>query len=148
MPTPYDAPLADLTGTADFLMMPSDDAVAGPSTASAAAAAGGRALQLSYTWQHPDDGEQAGTLLLGLSADGGAVRAAWVDSWHQADVIALSGRATVDGALVGYEYAPGWSWEVELRVGQDALGLVMRNVVPEGEEGPTGPYDVMRADWR
>jgi hypothetical protein len=148
VPTPYDAPLADLSGTADFRMMPTDDAVEGYSTASTAGAAGGRALLLSYTWQHPEDGEQSGTLLLGLPADDGAVSAAWVDSWHQADVIALAGRATPGGAVVGYEYAPGWSWEVELQVGRAGLGLVMRNVVPEGEDGPSGPYDVMHAHWR
>jgi len=147
MATPYDAPLAELVGTADFRMMPTDAAVAAGSTATTSSAAGDRALLVSYSWQHPEDGEQLGTLLLGTPADDGGVSAAWVDSWHQSDVIALSGRATGTGALVGYEYAPGWLWEVELQVSGDGVGLVMRNTVPEGEEGPSGPYDVMRAAW-
>lgn len=148
MPTPYDAPVRDLSGTAAFRLMPTDELVAGESRATSAVAAAGRALLLSYTWQHPDDGEQAGTLLLGVPGEDGAVAAAWVDSWHQADVIALAGHATASGASIGYEYSPGWSWVVDVEVRDGGLALTMRNVVPEGEEGPTGPYDVMRADWR
>ena len=148
---PYAAPAGDLTGSATFRLMPTEEFHEGPSTVAVATAARGRALVLAYTWRHPGDGEQSGWLVLGLPGDDGAVSAAWVDSWHQPDVIALTGRGSGSGATVGYEYAPGWMWEVEVRVASAAteprLALVMRNVVPAGEAEPTGPYDVMRADW-
>lgn len=144
---PYDAPAGRWSGTADFRLMPTDEPSAGGSTLDVAAAARDRALRLDYTWQHPADGEQAGTLLLGLPSDDATVTAAWVDSWHQPDVALLAGSGDATSATVGYEYAPGWRWEIEVRLVGAEVGMVMRNVVPEHDDGPATTYDVMRASW-
>lgn len=145
--TAYDLPVGDWYGSCAFRMMPTDDFADAPSTLSIGAAASGRAVTLSYTWQHPDDGEQSGTLLLGTPGEDGAVSAAWVDSWHQPAVGLLTGTTSRDGAEVAYEYAPGWTWEVGVRRGDDDVSMVMRNVVPEGQGGPAGAYVVMQARW-
>ncbi len=136
-----------LTGSCSFRLLPTDELVPGPSTLDVEPAASGRAALLTYTWQHPDDGAQTGTVLLGVPGDGGEVTAAWVDSWHQPDVVLLTGSGPATSTTVGYDYAPGWRWEVDLAVGEEEATLVMRNVVPEGQGGPAGPYDVMRAAW-
>jgi hypothetical protein len=147
MTTPYDVPLGDREGTNAFRLMPDDEFDAGASTVSVDDAATGRAVVLAYTWVHPEDGPQTGTLLLGLPGEDGTVSAAWVDSWHQRDVVSLSGRGTATGATVAYEYAPGWTWEIELLVDAGSLSLVMRNEVPASEEGPAARYDAMRGRW-
>lgn len=144
---PYDAPAGRWSGTAAFRLMPTDDLADGASTLEVADAAHGRALRLDYTWVHPADGEQAGTLLVGAPAEDGTVSAGWVDSWHQKDVTVLSGRGDDTSATVGYEYAPGWRWEVEVRVAGAAVELVMRNTVPERDDSAAVTYDVMRAAW-
>jgi len=144
---PYDATAGRASGTAGFRLMPTDDLATGDSSLEVADAARGRAVRLAYTWTHPDDGEQAGTLLLGRPGEDGSVSAAWVDSWHQQDVTLLSGTGAGSTATVGYEYAPGWHWEVELRFGAGSVDLVMRNVVPETDEAPAATYDVMLASW-
>jgi hypothetical protein len=144
---PYGARAGHASGTADFRLMPTDDFSGGGSSLDVADAAHGRALRLAYTWTHPEDGEQAGTLLLGVPQDDGSVSAAWVDSWHQAAVALLSGSGDGSSATVGYEYAPGWRWEVEVRVSGTEVALVMRNVVPERDDSPAVTYDVMRASW-
>lgn len=138
-----------LTGTCGFRLLPSDDLSSAPSTLVVEPAAEGRATSLTYTWQHPEDGAQSGTVLIGAAADGDEVTAAWVDSWHQPDVVLLTGGASGASSTVGYDYAPGWRWEVEVVL--DAMtsmtSMIMRNVVPDGTDGPSGPYDVMRATW-
>ncbi len=143
---PYDVPAGTVTGTAGFRLLATDDLAVGGSRLDAADAARGRAVRLDYTWTHPDDGEQAGTLLLGVPGEDGTVSAGWVDSWHQPDSAHLAGTGGARGATVGYEYAPGWRWEVELQV-SDGVALVMRNIVPEHDDGPAATYDVMRAAW-
>ena len=108
MATPYDIPLGDGDGTYAFRLLPTDEFDARRLSVSVAGAAAGRALLVSYTWAHPDDGPQAGTLLLGVPDEDGAVSAAWVDSWHQRDVVAAdrdSGRRP--GATVGLRVRPG-----------------------------------------
>ncbi len=140
-----DAPRRALTGTCAFRLMPTDDLVAAPSTLTVDAAAGGAQL-LTYTWRHPEDGAQAGSLLLGAPAADGGVTAAWTDTWHQRDLTLLTGQTRGPVTTVGYDYAPGWRWEMDLELAA-AVAMVMRNVVPEGEDGPAGPYDVMRARW-
>lgn len=144
---PYDLPAGSLTGTAGFRLLATHDPTTGPATLDAADAARGRAARLDYTWTHPDDGEQAGTLLLGVPGEDGTVSAGWVDSWHQPDPTRLDGTGHAGGATVGYEYAPGWRWEVELEVTGAGVVLEMRNVVPEHDDGPATTYDVMRATW-
>ena len=140
---PHDMPAGERTGTCAFRLMPTDVLTDAPSTLSATHTAGGRAALLTYTWVHPEDGEQAGTLMLGTQDDDGALTAAWVDSWHQPAVVLLTGR---DG-LVGYEYAPGWRWEVALAVRDGEVSMAMHNVVPAQESEPAVRYDVMRATW-
>ena len=139
----HDLPEGDLTGTCAFRLMPTDDLADAPSRLSVSDVAAGRASLLTYTWVHPDDGEQTGTLVLGRPDDEGVLSAAWVDSWHQPTVALLTGR---DGT-VGYEYAEGWRWEVEVTVGPGDVSMAMYNVVPEQESAPAVRYDVMRARW-
>ncbi|WP_374455099.1 hypothetical protein [Nocardioides sp.] len=144
---PYDAPAGRWPGTADFRLMPTDDFSGGDSILEVADAARGRALRLDYTWPHPADGEQAGSLLLGVPTADGTVTAAWVDSWHQQDLATLVGTGDDSSATVGYEYAPGRRWEIEVRVGDSGVGVVMRSVVPGDDDSPAVTYDVMRAAW-
>lgn len=136
-----------LRGTAAFRLLPSDELAPAPSVIAVEAAAAGRATLLTYTWRHPDDGEQSGAVVLGVPGEGGAVTASWVDSWHQPDLVLLTGSGTATSSTVGYDYAPGWRWEVEIAFDAASVEMVMRNVVPEGQDGPAGPYDVMRASW-
>ncbi len=139
-------PRQTLAGTCSFRLLPSDQLVGAPSTLVVEPAAEGRATSMTYTWQHPVDGPQSGTLLIGVPGEGGETTTAWVDSWHQPDVVLLRGSAGTSSSTFGYDYAPGWRWEVEVVLGAEPT-LVMRNVVPEGQGGPAGPYDVMRAAW-
>jgi hypothetical protein len=61
--------------------------------------------------------------------------------------VLLTGTGSAAGATVGYEYAPGWTWEIEVGVVDGDLTLVMRNGVPAGEGSPAARYDVMRGRW-
>jgi hypothetical protein len=144
---PYDVPLGEWSGRCEFRLMPTDAFVGGTSTLAVTVAASGRAVLLTYTWTHPDDGPQAGTLMLGVPDASGGVSAAWVDSWHQPDVVPLTGTGRAASAAVGYEYAPGWRWEIEVVVGDGTVSVVMHNLVPERETSPAVRYDVMRASW-
>jgi hypothetical protein len=146
-PTPYDVPLGDGTGSYAFRLLPTDEFDDGESRVAVDLAAAGRAVIVSYTWTHPVDGSQAGTLLLGVPGEDGSVAAAWVDSWHQRTVVTLTGTRTAAGAEVAYEYAPGWTWEIEVVVERGALTLVMRNAVPGDENGPAARYEAMRGRW-
>ncbi|WP_107774527.1 hypothetical protein [Nocardioides sediminis] len=147
MTTPYDVPTGEGTGTYEFRMMPTDDFHGGASSVTVTDTARGRAVLVAYTWEHAEDGPQEGTLVLGVPGEDGVVTAAWVDSWHQRDVVLLTGTGSAAGATVGYEYAPGWTWEIEVGVVDGDLALVMRNGVPAGEGSPGGRYDVMRGRW-
>lgn len=147
MTTPYDVPLGEGEGSCAFRLMPTDEFHTGSSMVSVDDAAAGRAVLVTYTWAHPADGPQTGTLLLGVPAEDGSVSAAWVDSWHQRDVVHLTGTGTSTGAVVAYEYAPGWTWEIEAVVDAGTLSLVMRNGVPESDEGPATRYETMRGRW-
>ena len=144
---PYDVPLGEWSGRCEFRLMPTDAFVAGTSALAVTVAASGRAVLLTYTWTHPDDGPLAGTLMLGVPDASGGVSAAWVDSWHQRDVVALTGTGGSASAAVGYEYAPGWQWEIEVVVGDGTVSIVVHNLVPARESAPAVRYDVMRASW-
>lgn len=144
---PATQPRRSWTGSCAFRLMPTDDLVAAPSTVLVDDGAMGRASVLSYAWSHPDDGLQAGTLVIGVPAETGVVTASWVDSWHQPDLVLLTGSERGATRSVGYEYAPGWRWEIDVTLDGSTVSMVMRNVVPEGQGGPAGPYDVMQATW-
>lgn len=138
-----DIPTGDRSGSCAFRLMPTDEPADAPSTLNVFRAAAGRASVLSYTWTHPEDGDQAVTLLLGTPDDDGLVTGAWVDSWHQPAVALLTGH---DGIL-GYEYAPGWRWEVQVSAADGVVSMQMHNLVPEQESEPAVRYEVMRATW-
>lgn len=70
-------------GANAFRMMPDDPFVEAPATAAAQLQAQGHGWLLRYTWEHPEDGEQAGTIFVGSPDQDGTVTAGWVDSWHQ-----------------------------------------------------------------
>lgn len=161
---------SDWSGTCGFRLYPTDDFSSGPSLALLTPVAGGAALALDYTWRHPEQGEQAGHLVLSRADDDGTVTAAWTDSFHQApEVRTLRGTAgdgmsegtanaiadgvpaghpvAGEGVAVGMEYS-GWGWTVAVRLQGGTLAMVMQNVVPAGVEGADpGPYDAMRAAW-
>jgi hypothetical protein len=139
----HEIPAGTRSGTNAFRLMPEDDGFEAPSSLDIRHTAGGRAVLLSYTWHHPEDGEQTGTLMLGTTGDDGVRTAGWVDSWHQPAVTLLAGTDTV----LGYEYAPGWRWEVEVAPADGAVTMVMRNVVPDRDDEPGLRYAAMRASW-
>lgn len=160
-------------GTCGFRLMPTYDLATGPSRAASAVEADGHGWSLRYTWVHPTDGEQSGTLLLGSRMEGGAITAGWVDSWHQKPELRLltgavsSGDTTADEpaepaadddpgearVALAMEYE-GWGWTIEITPDGADLRMSMHNVIPvgvegmEGMEGVTaGPYLVMDAVW-
>ncbi len=141
----------DWTGTCGFRMMPEDDLVTAASNAGVRLA--GDALTLDYTWSHPDDGAQSGTLVVtGELTDGTTAVATWTDSWHQSEETAeLTGEVS-DGRLrLAMSYAGDWGWVIALEPGgHDELALQMHNVIPQGQARPGvehGPYVVMDARW-
>ena len=146
-PTPYGAPLGQWSGTCDFRLLPTDEFAGSASTLSVTEAAAGRALLLTYSWEHPEDGAQTGTLMLGVVGESGDVPAAWVYSWHQRDVVALTGRGAGPALTVGYEDAPGWRWDIEVGGSGGTTTIVMHNIVPERDSSPEVRYDVMRGSW-
>lgn len=139
-------------GTNGFRMMPSDEFAEAPATATVATAAGGNAVVLTYTWQHPEDGPQDGVMLVGSPDEHEqAVIAAWGDSWHQRPSILTLPGSLADGRLeVTADYGGGWRWTIALE-GLDPLLLTMYNVVPDDQatdEIAAGPYPVMVAELR
>lgn len=143
----------DRAGACGFRLMPTDELHRGPATARLTTAAAGCALVLTYSWTHPADGGQEGVLLVS-SPDPAApapLQATWIDSWHQKPgPLLLTGELTGGTIRLTGTYFETWGWEIDLDIStNDALGLVMRNVVPPdaGEHAPagstSGPYVVM-----
>jgi hypothetical protein len=137
-------------GSNRFRMMPTDDFTESPATAFVTTAAGGHAVVVTYTWEHPQDGPQEGVLLVGSpDEDGPAVAAAWADSWHQQPSILTLPGIQADGRLeVTADYGGGWRWTIALE-GTDPLLLTMHNVVPDDQatdDVEAGPYPVMLAE--
>lgn len=152
----------DWSGTCGFRLRPTDTFSSGPSAARLTPVAGGAALALDYTWVHPEQGEQAGHLVLGRPDDAGRVTAAWTDAFHQApEVRVLEGAVPApaagtssahpiegEGVALSMDW-PGGGWMVAVRLQGGTLAMVMQNEIPEGVPGVTpGAYDVMRAAWR
>lgn len=154
-----------LTGVGTFRMMPTDDFASGAASAAAAAHADGYALDVSYTWTHPQDGPQDGVLLVGSpseeaggsggSGEQGQIEATWLDSWHcKPTPMHFTGRREQGTVTLETTYAGSWGWHIVLELDPAAgMRIVMRNVVPpqvaEGKDDPqafSGPYDVMVLD--
>lgn len=125
-------------GTNDFRLLPTDPFDTAPAEVTVSMAAGGNLATLSYTWSHPDDGEQDGLLVVGPGEEDGALVAFWGDSWHQhPSPTTLLG--TVEHGLItlDYEYGEGWRWQIFIDVTDEVLlQLRMDNVVPDGAQGP------------
>ncbi|WP_199433981.1 hypothetical protein [Qaidamihabitans albus] len=107
---------------------------------------------MAYAWQHPEDGPQDGLLVVSSDTDSHeAVKAAWVDSWHQAPAIVLL-RGTVRHGEVelSYNYDDGAGWIISFASGTEGdFHLAMYNVVPNAHattDLPAGPYLVMTAE--
>lgn len=153
--TPSSVP--SLTGTCAFRLMPNDDLVSGPSTASVTPL-GPEGLTLTYTWTHPDDGDQCGSVLVGGRTEDGQVEAVLFDTWHQQPgFMRLTGTRADDRIELFGSYAEEWGWTINIRLGADVSSMVMQNVVPasavadhdaESSSFSPGPYDVMVAEWR
>ena len=135
-------------GACGFRLMPHETLAQGPSRAELSSEAAGSGWLLRYSWTHPDDGEQSGSLLLGSVNDEGEIAAGWIDSWHQhPDLRLLTGWGADDAVMVEMEYS-GWGWQIELRADGPELRMVMRNVIPAGLDGhEPGAYVVMDARW-
>ena len=134
-------------GTNDFRLMPTDPFHTAPAVATVAMAAGGNLATISYTWEHPVDGEQAGLLVVGPGEEDGAVVGFWGDSWHQHPSPQLL-LGTVENGLIAldYEYGEGWRWQIFVDVTDDVLlQLRMDNVVPDDAEGPGSRSSVYSA---
>ena len=135
-------------GDCDVRLLPDDDFSPGPSTATTAPEAGGHGWSLRYTWTHPDDGEQHGTLLVGSATEDGTVSAGWIDSWHQAPELRLLTGSVREGMLTLTMDYSGWGWVIQLIGSGSRFGMLMSNVVPEEVPGATaGAYVVMQARW-
>jgi hypothetical protein len=138
-------------GTNGFRLMPTDELFDAPATATVSAVAGGHAVVVTYTWVHPQDGPQEGTLLVGSPDEQGTATAAWGDSWHQQPSIrTLSGTLAGGRLEVTAGYGGGWRWTIAIEAG-DPLTMTMFNVVPDeyaSDEGPAGPYPAMVTELR
>jgi hypothetical protein len=153
--TPTNNELAHLAGswagTNAFRLMPADDLFDAPATATVTTVAGGHAVVITYTWVHPQDGPQEGTLLIGSPDEQGEATAAWGDSWHQQPSIRTLPGTLADGRLeVAADYGGGWRWTIAVE-GDDPLTMTMFNVVPDEyatDESPAGPYPAMITELR
>lgn len=127
-------------GTHRLRLSPDAPVRESPSSATLAAAAGGRFATLRYTWA--DGGKpQDGLLLIAASAGKGPADVAWVDSWHMGDAALLCGNepglGEIVNALGSYAAPPGpdWGWRTVIRAGTpDTFDLLMYNITPEGEQ--------------
>lgn len=139
-------------GECGFRLMPTDDFATGPAALRIELAAGGWASIVRYQWTHPEDGEQDGALFIASLEEDGSLQATLVDSWHQKPgPMHLTGTRENSVTKLYGTYMETWGWEIELRLVESDVRLIMRNVVPEeardmapeGVEFASGAYDVM-----
>jgi hypothetical protein len=122
-----------------FRLMPDDDLFDAPTTAAATLTARGSVLSLCYDWQHPDNGQQEGTLVIARTADNAAC-GLWLDTWHQKSAQPLADVEHTDESIMfEFEYAEGWRWQIEVGIAEELL-VTMRNIVPRE---PVTPYEAM-----
>lgn len=140
IPTALAALVGYWHGTNKVWLSPNDPVMESKTEVVIALTALGKFLTIQYTWS-VDNEPQEGLLLIGQEAQDKVVRAAWVDSWHNGDVMMVcSGEAGPDGGVwVKGAYAappgPDWGWKITLepRSG-DAFRMVMDNIMPDGQE--------------
>lgn len=146
----------DLTGSCAFRLMPNDDLADAPSSA-CVRRIGAQGFSLAYTWQHPTDGVQHGTILVGGTGPEESVEASWFDTWHQQPgLMHFTGERHGNRVDLRGTYLGEWGWTVALDLAPEAVSMTMCNVVPESAladlppDAPAmsaGPYDVMVARW-
>lgn len=144
-------PPAELNGINGFRLFPTDELFTAPAQGWVGTVADGQGLALTYGWQHPTDGPQHGSMLVGSADDEGVVQIAWIDSWHQKPgLMILKGAVSDCGCTASVEYFEHFTWQIEIAASDTEFALTMRNIVaddaprsPETEGMPTGPYDVM-----
>ncbi|WP_267489728.1 DUF86 domain-containing protein [Enemella dayhoffiae] len=145
---PFTSQVGDWNGSNGFRMMPTDPLSTGESRAHSAAEADSWGWSLRYTWMHPDDGPQSGTLLLAAPESDGTITAAWLDSWHQKPGLRLLTGTFADNTAALEMECDGWFWRISVEATADELRMLMHNVIPDGFEGhEPGPYVVMDAHW-
>jgi hypothetical protein len=111
------------------------------STATVSLIAQGRFMAIRYTWAEGGK-PQDGILVIRLPEEpGGAIDAAWADSWHQSrEIMHSGGEGSSEGVLsvLGHYAAPpgpDWGWRIELHPkAPDAWELLMYNITPDGQE--------------
>ena len=109
------------------------------SEATVAIRAGHSCIDIAYTWEY--EGKlQDGFIVIDGDLNSNAVKAAWTDSWHSANVL-MDCDGLVDGNgsvnLKGnykVEGHPDWGWRTEIVPNGDAFKYLMFNVSPEGHE--------------
>lgn len=144
-----DGLVGEWNGTCGFRMMPTDELADAGSTAQVHK--NGEATVVDYTWEHPDDGPQYGTIRV-TESPSGELAGVWTDSWHQKDEAALTGQVRDATAHLSMTYEQEWGWRVSLEpVGEGGALMLMHNVIPESharDDIAAGPYVVMNAQWR
>jgi hypothetical protein len=141
-------------GTNGFRLMPGDALAESPATMTVSMAAGGHIALVAYTWEHPDDGQQDGLLVIAAAGEDGSLVATWGDSWHQKPApMALPGAQGADAKFeFAGDYGGGWGWRIVIDATRlENLRMRMDNVIPAGRataEKSAGPYPVMITDVR
>jgi hypothetical protein len=136
-------------GTNGFRLMPGHPLAELPATVTVTMAAGGHLTSVAYSWEHPDDGQQDGLLVIGSAGEDGSLVAVWGDSWHQKPApMSLPGGPGADETFeFTADYGDGWGWRIVLdATDTDTLRMRMDNVIPTDHATPgkpAGPYPVM-----
>lgn len=139
IPAAFASLVGNWGGTYSLWLEPEKPVRESPSTATVELVGAGKFLSLRYTWSF-DGKAQEGMLLVGQDK-AGAVRAPFIDSWHNGDTIMIcAGTVAPDGAIdVKGSYAappgPDWGWRTTLAAGSEGeLRMRMFNVEPDGTE--------------
>ena len=109
-----------------------------------ASLAGGRFLEVRYTWSHEGKAHEGFMLLVPVCKRGvatGAWTGAWIDSWHQSThPMQLQGEIDANGllSLSGTFPAPpdpDWGWRITLESPSEReFHLTMYVITPGGDE--------------
>lgn len=121
------------------------------SAASVELVAQGKYATIRYTWAE-EGRPQDGLLLVRLAEELGKTDVVWVDSYHTGDApMTFEGDAAGKGLLAvkgtwGPPDGPAWGWRIEFHSEtDDALGLTMYVVTPDGREALAVQADFARA---